>query len=228
MKPLNAQVFTFFTEMGYQHPQIQSIILFGSRARGDFSEKSDFDIAIFGELDSKTAFEITDAVEEWNFPYKIDLVFFNKIKNEAFKQNILKEGEIIMNKFQQKLANYQKALNRLEAVLQTDLTDDIVMDATIQRFEFTMELAWKTMRAYLLEEGISKDEIYSPKATVRTAFQQNLISDAAPWFNMLEDRNITSHVYDMAQAEVIVERISKDYFKALTALNMRLKDNSGE
>lgn len=80
MKPLNAQVFTFFTEMGYQHPQIQSIILFGSRARGDFSEKSDFDIAIFGNSIQKQHLKLQMLLRNGIFLIKLILFFSIKSK----------------------------------------------------------------------------------------------------------------------------------------------------
>jgi len=218
MNELNQQVYQFFKILAKEYPQIQSILLYGSRARGDFGDKSDFDIAIIGEIDFSIELEILDKVDEWNFAYKVELVFFNKVSNQQFKENILKDGMVIVNKFQQKKENYAKALTRLQAALTTDLTDDIVIDATIQRFEFSVELAWKTLRAYLLEEGISKEEITSPKSVVRAGFQNNIIDNPDVWFAMLEARNITSHVYDLEEAQRIVDDIKNNFYSALEQL----------
>lgn len=221
----NEKLFSFFTEISKKNPQIQQVLLFGSRARGDFQEKSDFDVAIFGQIDFSTEMKILNEVEEWNFVYKVDLVFFDKLSNQTFKENILKDGKIIVNKFYQKLENYKKALARLGEVLKKDLADDIVIDATIQRFEFTMELAWKTLRAFLLEEGIAREEISSPKAVVRAAFAANVIENGDVWFAMLEARNITSHVYEMQEAEKIVTDIKEKYFAELERLLRILEEN---
>jgi len=46
-------------------------------------------------------------------------------------------------------------------------------DSIIQRFEFTLELAWKTLRKYLESEGIQ--DINSPKQTIRAAFASKVI-----------------------------------------------------
>ena len=67
----------------------------------------------------------------------------------------------------------------------------------IQRFEFCTELAWKTLREYLLDQGYT--EINSPRATLKQAFAEGIITDEA-WLTMLADRNMTSHVYDDATA----------------------------
>ena len=63
----------------------------------------------------------------------------------------------------------------------------------VQRFEFTLELAWKTMRDFLTEEGFS---VGSPKETMRQAFESGYINDAQIWMDMIDMRNAFSHDYD--------------------------------
>ena len=86
---------------------------------------------------------------------------------------------------------------------------DSVRDGSIQRFEFCTELAWKTMREYLLDQGYT--EINSPKAVVKQAFAFGIIRDQQAWVDLLNDRNLTSHVYDEATAKAIFERIEGKY-----------------
>lgn len=75
-------------------------------------------------------------------------------------------------------------------------TSDIVRDATIQRFEFTFETVWKTLKLYLEHQG---HECSGPRPTLKKAFSAGLIAtaeEADVWMTMLEDRNLTSHAYD--------------------------------
>lgn len=61
----------------------------------------------------------------------------------------------------------------------------------IKAFEFTYELAWNTLRDYLLYQGIT--DIVGSRDTIRTAFRENLIENGEEWMNMLQSRNRTSH-----------------------------------
>lgn len=93
----------------------------------------------------------------------------------------------------------EAALSRFEAALAQPV-NEFVRDSSIQRFEFTFELFWKGLKAYAEESGL---EAYSPRDSLRTAFQLGLIEEHSDWFQMLEDRNLTSHTYN----EVTAERI---------------------
>lgn len=62
----------------------------------------------------------------------------------------------------------------------------------IQAFEFTYEMAWKTMKRILAKRGV---EAQSPRDTFREAARNKLISHPEPWFIFLEKRNLTSHTY---------------------------------
>ena len=68
-----------------------------------------------------------------------------------------------------KLANFNKAMDRLrEGSLKMDVLDDLARDGLIQRFEFTFELAWKTLKSCFEEEGLMG--LNSPKTVLREAF----------------------------------------------------------
>lgn len=97
------------------------------------------------------------------------------------------------------------ALNRLEEALEIPLDKHrIVIDASIQRFEFTFELFWKTLKKILRTEGI---EATTPRETLQTAYQLKWIHHEKNWLNMLNDRNETSHIYDEAMATKIYQNI---------------------
>jgi nucleotidyltransferase substrate binding protein (TIGR01987 family) len=109
-------------------------------------------------------------------------------------------------KNQQSLTNLGKALSRLNEALQIQNPDQLYIDGTIQRFEFALELYWKTLKRLLATEGIETD---TPKATLKEAYQIGWLHDETAWLKMLEDRNLTSHVYD----ETIANRIFQDIKK---------------
>ena len=77
-----------------KYQEVESAKIFGSRARGDYREASDIDIALFGNkltfsINTKIFYEIDDLY----LPYKIDLINFNSISpKNTIRDNILKEG----------------------------------------------------------------------------------------------------------------------------------------
>ena len=78
----------------YPFPEIDEIVIFGSRARGDYSRVSDIDIAIKGSVD-KIMYKIRDYFEESSILYTVDVVNYMSISNQDFKENIDNEGVII-------------------------------------------------------------------------------------------------------------------------------------
>lgn len=127
-----------------------------------------------------------------------------------------------MDKFQTKLNNYTKALVRLhEAIEEEKISESLaVRDGAIKRFEFTAELAWKTIREYLLTESIK--DINSPKKVMMEAFNNDIINDADGWIQILDDRNSTSHIYDEDDANVIFNRITTQHIILFDELSEKL------
>ena len=77
-----------------KYEEVEKAVIFGSRARGDYKDCSDIDIALFGNTLTHTInTKIFYDIDELYLPYKIDLINFNSIEDEdAIKENILKEG----------------------------------------------------------------------------------------------------------------------------------------
>ena len=112
-------------------------------------------------------------------------------------------------------ADYSAALARVEAALKQDpRTTDLVVDGTIQRFEFSFELAWKLMQAILKAQGVDAS---TPRAAIKEAHRAGWLPDGEGWIDMLEDRNKTSHLYDEAAAKQIYEKIKRNHVFHLTA-----------
>ncbi|MGI9420812.1 MAG: nucleotidyltransferase substrate binding protein [Geminicoccaceae bacterium] len=106
------------------------------------------------------------------------------------------------------LRNLRRALDRLGEALEVPETNTLTIDGTIQRFEFALELFWKTLKRLLAEEGV---ETSTPKDTLRKAFQAGWLTDEAAWLQMLSDRNTTSHIYDEETAKRIYGNIRRNY-----------------
>lgn len=95
----------------------------------------------------------------------------------------------------------------------------ITRDASIQRFEFTFELAWKVVQKYLSSKQII---CRSPRECLKEAFNLQIITNENEWLSMLNDRNLTSHAYNEKLSEEIFGRLS-DHLALLTALRDNLK-----
>ena len=115
----------------------------------------------------------------------------------------------------QRLGSYRKAFERMnEAVEMISLYSiknretELLLDALIQRYEFTHELAWKLMKDYLEYMGISG--IVGSRDAIRYALQNGLIDDDR-WMDSIVDGNITSHNYDQEIAIEIAGRIISIY-----------------
>jgi nucleotidyltransferase substrate binding protein (TIGR01987 family) len=120
------------------------------------------------------------------------------------------------------LAALDSAVTRLAAALARP-KDEFVRDSAIQRFEFTFELLWKALKTYAVDAGL---ESYSPRESLRCGFQLGLIANDPLWFQMLEDRNLTSHTYNEATAEAIYSRLGK-YLPAIREALAELRRRAG-
>jgi nucleotidyltransferase substrate binding protein (TIGR01987 family) len=99
----------------------------------------------------------------------------------------------------------EQALARLdEALLRDPQSDPLVLDATIQRFEFCIELCWRMLKARLLLEGL---DARSPRATLREAYSVGWIDNEELWIAMMKDRNLTVHTYKQQVALEVWSRL---------------------
>jgi nucleotidyltransferase substrate binding protein (TIGR01987 family) len=115
-----------------------------------------------------------------------------------------------------------RALGRLEAALARP-EDDITLDACIQRFEFSFELAWKAIQRHARVEGL---ECVSPRECFRLAFRLGLVDDDSRWMAMVEDRNRTAHAYDEPTARAVYEALP-GYARLMRDLSRRLEARQG-
>lgn len=116
----------------------------------------------------------------------------------------------------QKLGNYKKALARLEEALAEKEPDQYVYDAVIKRFEFTYELAWKLLKAFIEYKG--GEDVRFPRDIFKEAYAKGLLENGEVWLSMLQDRNLSSHTYSQERAMEIYNRVKDIYFEEFIQL----------
>lgn len=124
-------------------------------------------------------------------------------------------------RWQKRLSDYEEAIKRLEESLNKKDFTELEKDGVIQRFEFTFEQAWKTLKDYLEDQGFS--DVVSPKKAIKQAFESNLLVQGNVWTDMLEDRNRLSNLYNQKISESIFDNIKSKYSQELADLLQILK-----
>ena len=132
-------------------------------------------------------------------------------------------------RWQQRFANFCRALEQLELFFEPPELNAREQQGLVKAFEYTYELGWNCLRDLLRSRGSSALLVGSRDA-IREAFSTGLIDDGPVWMAMVNDRNLTSHVYNRSTAEAITANISASYlpaFRALRSRLQRLKDQEG-
>ena len=125
-------------------------------------------------------------------------------------------------RWQQRFANFCRALEQLELFFEPPELNTREQQGLVKAFEYTYELGWNCLRDLLRSRGSSALLVGSRDA-IREAFSTGLIDDGPVWMAMVNDRNLTSHVYNRSTAEAITANISASYLPAFRALRSRLK-----
>lgn len=120
----------------------------------------------------------------------------------------------------QRFSNYKKAFTLLrEIVEERDLNtlSNLEKEGVVKRFELSLELAWKTLKDKMQDDGIVFDKV-APKPVLKQAYQSQYIKDIDVWLNMINDRNLMSHTYNFDDFNKIIATIKDEYYQALKAL----------
>ena len=125
-------------------------------------------------------------------------------------------------RWKQRLQNFEKAFYQLEKAVNTPDLNELERQGLIKAFEFTYELAWTTLKDYLIDMGYT--ELMGAKDTLRQAFQLGIISDGETWMEMVKSRNLTSHTYNQDTAESIEEDVITTYYPLIKQLLIKLEN----
>ncbi len=121
--------------------------------------------------------------------------------------------------------NFSRALSLLREALDggVEVLNELERDGVIQRFEYTFELTWNTLKDRMEYDGVVLTAI-TPRNVIREAFEAGLIEDGETWIDMLNDRNSMSHSYDSAKFRRVVESIHSRYLRILGDIHIRLAE----
>ncbi|MBC8155062.1 MAG: nucleotidyltransferase substrate binding protein [Bacteroidetes bacterium] len=122
-------------------------------------------------------------------------------------------------RWQQRFVNFKKALAQLNRFIDKGELNEFEEQGLIKAFEYTYELAWKTLQDFLRDKGYN--DIAGPKPIIDQAFQDGYI-DGLAWARMHKSRNLTSHTYNEETADEITSAIRAEYVRLLNAIADRL------
>ena len=148
---------------------------------------------------------------------KLNYCIADKIQGISMKQDI---------RWHQRFSNYKKALIQLQSAVELSEERELSLlekQGLIQGFEYTHELAWKTMKDFLEHKGAT-EQIYGSKDATRQAFSVGIITHGEEWMQMVKSRNLTSHTYDEETVEQIVDVILGTYIFRFEALKEKLSE----
>ena len=117
-----------------------------------------------------------------------------------------------MKRFEERKHDLKNAKDRLKEALEEE-ANDLAVDGVLHRYEFTFELAWKTMKDYLEYLGVPLDT-----GSLKESFAHHLIENGEIWIKMMLARNSLSHLYDEDNSRQIYDAIKNKYFAEIEKL----------
>ena len=80
-----------------QHLRSGEVLVYGSRAKGNYTPTSDIDLVIknAGMMDRDILADIHDQIDESDFPYLCDLQYFEQVKNPLLLDHIQRLGQVL-------------------------------------------------------------------------------------------------------------------------------------
>jgi nucleotidyltransferase substrate binding protein (TIGR01987 family) len=123
-------------------------------------------------------------------------------------------------RWKQRFQNFDRACILLREALERGpvVLSPLEKEGVVQRFEYTFELAWKTMKDYLEYGGVAISPV-TPRQVIKEAFAARVIADGQVWIDMLDHRNLLSHIYDFTVFGKAVDAVVARYLPAVEQLH---------
>ncbi len=124
-------------------------------------------------------------------------------------------------RWKQRFNNFEKAFNLLKSVFEEKDINELSLleqEGVVQRFEYTYELAWKTLKDYLEYNGSLNNIDISPRNIFKEAYSAKIIKSQDDFIDMMLSRNLLSHTYDFIKFKEIINKIKNNYLKILNEL----------
>ncbi len=96
----------------------------------------------------------------------------------------------------------------------TLLEQEAIQDSLVKRFEYTIEMSWKSCKRHLSEEGFVEARTGSPKSIIRLAAEAGIIDDVDSWISYINARQSTSHDYSEEKADKVLKLVEALYRSA--------------
>lgn len=171
----------------------------------------------FGKYNTAIAFRITRNAKPlkrriyYSFAFLIAVLYLPNV-------NIMENSAIRWN---ERFEHYSDALNTLaSAALSYKDLNELEKDGLIQRFEFTFELAWKTMQNYLFHTGYVG--LSGPRNVIKQMGQDGMI-DPYIWYEMMEVRNSLNHIYDEESSRKHLDAIVIEFLPVLSTFKNKMQ-----
>lgn len=127
-------------------------------------------------------------------------------------------------RWKQRFTNYRKALSQMKRFVDKGDLSELEEQGMIKSFEYTFELAWKTLKDFLEFSG--QTGIYGSRNAIQRAFQLDLIEDGKGWMEMLKSRNKTSHTCNEETAKEICAAVVSEYYEFFCQLEEKMNSIS--
>ena len=121
----------------------------------------------------------------------------------------------------QRFQNFDRAFLLLRSALEErglEQMSELEKVGLIQRFEYSYELAWKTMKDYLEEQGTIINPV-TPRNVIKEAFSAQIIADGQVWVDMMLHRNLLAHTYDFSKFKEVLDAVVERYLDAQEQLH---------
>jgi len=122
-------------------------------------------------------------------------------------------------RWRQRFDNLLKAHDLLAAAARRTDLSRLEQEGLVQRFEYTFELSWKTLKDYLEAQGLP---VTYPRDVIKQAFRNELLTSGETWLDMLESRNTLAHTYDETRFQTSINKVHNEFFPAIDQLVKRL------
>jgi nucleotidyltransferase substrate binding protein (TIGR01987 family) len=129
-------------------------------------------------------------------------------------------------RWKERYEHFKKAMAKLDEAVKMEEYTEIEREGMIQRFEYTVELAWKTLQDLLIARG--NEGFKGTFDVIQKGFEVGLVIDNDAWVDMLKKRNLTSHTYNESTAIEVAENIRKKYYFLLDNLDKKFAEEAGK
>lgn len=82
-----------------KYPEIEKVVIYGSRAKGNYRNGSDIDITLFGKMLTRDIkLKLMNDIDELNTPYMFDISIYDSLSSDSLKEHIDRVGLVFYEK----------------------------------------------------------------------------------------------------------------------------------